>query len=89
MAPAKRSHSTVCAILFFDMRYFKIEQYVSEDVFFENKNDLLHKAAFADCFVVDICNEARILAACRSKPLTGCSLCDALALSAEGPRQEI
>ena len=63
------------------MRYFKIEQYVSEDVFFENKNDFLHKAAFADCFVVDICNEARILAACRSKPLTGRFLCDALALS--------
>lgn len=83
MAPAKRSHSTVCAILFFDMRYFKIEQYVSEDIFFENKNDLLHKAAFADCFVVDICNEARILAACRSKPLTGRFLCDALALSAK------
>ena len=47
------------------MRYFKIQQYVSEDVFFENKNNLLHTAAFADCFVIDIHNDTKILAAYR------------------------
>lgn len=81
MAPVGRSHFTACGTLFFDMRYFKIEHYVSEETFFQNKDVRTRVAAFADCFVVDIHNNARVLAACCDGTLTGCRLPDALELS--------
>lgn len=81
MAPTKKSHSTACVTLFFDMRSYKIESYVPEETFLTGKDARFCRAAFADCFVVDANNDYRIIAACRRGELVGTSLAKAFSIS--------
>lgn len=63
------------------MRSFKIESYVPEESFLLGKDARFCRAAFENCFVVDIENDIRILAACRSGDLIGTTLPKAYSLS--------
>ena len=74
-------HSIACDTLFFDMRSYKIESYVPEETFLAGKDARFCRAAFEDCFAVDVHNHFDIIAACRNGNLIGKSLADAFSLS--------
>jgi hypothetical protein len=63
------------------MRSFKIESYVPEKSFFRGKDARFCKTAYEDCFVVDIKDDARVLASCRENDYTGASLVKCMDLS--------
>lgn len=46
------------------MRSYKIESYVPEKRFFGEKDERFWRAAFADCFVIDLHNNAAVVASC-------------------------
>ena len=63
------------------MRSYKIESYVPEETFLAGKDARFCRAAFEDCFAVDVHNHFDIIAACRKGNLIGKSLADAFSLS--------
>lgn len=73
--------SIACAALFFDMRSYKIKSYVPEKTFLSGKDARFCRAAFENCFVVDIYNNERIIAAGSKGELIGQSLAKAFSLS--------
>ena len=80
MEPAKRSHFTACVTLFFDMRSYKIESYVPEETFLAGKDARFCRAAFEDCFVVDLHNGPNIITSCRGTEQIETSMADTAAL---------
>ena len=73
--------SIACAALFFDMRSYKIESYVHEETFLSGKDARFCRAAFENCFVVDIHNNESIIAAARKGGLIGQSLAKVFSFS--------
>ena len=54
MEPAKKSRFIACDTSFFDMRSYKIESYVPEASFLSGKDARFCRAAFENCFVIDV-----------------------------------
>ncbi len=63
------------------MRSYKIESYVPEETFLSGKDARFCRAAFENCFVVDVKDDTRIIAACRKGELIGTSLAKSFSLS--------
>ena len=63
------------------MRSFKIESYVPEESFYQGKDARFCRTAYEDCFVIDIENDARILASLRGNCEIGASLVQNMKLS--------
>ena len=70
----------MCVTLFFDMRSYKIESYVPEANFLSGKDARFCRAAFEDCFVIDVHNNLNIIASCRGDRNITFSLSDAAEL---------
>ena len=62
------------------MRSYKIESYVPEETFLAGKNARFCRAAFEDCFVVDLHNGPNIIASCRGTEQIETSMADTAAL---------
>ena len=62
------------------MRSYKIESYVPEKTFFGRKNEQFWRAAFEDCFVIDVRNNANVIASCRNAKLPELSMADMASL---------
>jgi len=62
------------------MRNYKIESYVPEETFLAGKNARFCRAAFEDCFVVDLHNGPNIIASCRGTEQIETSMADTAAL---------
>ena len=62
------------------MRSYKIESYVPEATFFSGKDARFCRAAFEDCFVLDLHNGPAIIASCRGTEQIETSMADTAAL---------
>jgi len=62
------------------MRSYKIESYVPEETFLAGKDARFCRAAFEDCFVVDLHNGPNIITSCRGTEQIETSMADTAAL---------
>lgn len=62
------------------MRTYQIESYVPEEGFYQGKDAQFWRAAFADCFVIDLQNNFEVIASCRGTHSLDVSMADAAAL---------
>lgn len=62
------------------MRSYKIKSYLPEESFYQGKDAHFWRAAFADCFVIDLHYGPRVLASCRGNNAMETSMADAAVL---------
>lgn len=62
------------------MRSYKMKSYLPEKTFFGRKDEQFWRAAFEDCFVIDVCNNANVIASYRNAKLPELSAADKASL---------
>ena len=62
------------------IRSYKIESYVPEKTFLAGKDARFCRAAFADCFVIDVCNKMSVIASSRASEPIPFSMADTATL---------